>query len=156
MFSQVHKKDSHDILVYKIGKVNTISCSEVYPENQHMSEDVPRNKDILFGRGPDCWNHDGNKNFRITIANFQEIYHSISNRAKKVELVAKILDDIQAAGARFLKQNHDSNKWKEVDRKACIEKVCNVMSPAALDSINFKDAIHIDVLRKINSGGPCY
>jgi hypothetical protein len=106
----------------------------MYLEDKQMSEDVtrifPRSKDILFGRGSDCWNHDGNKQFRITIANNQEIYHSMSRRADKVELVAKVVDDIQASGARFLKRIENSNDWKEVDRKFCIEKVRTVlMSP---------------------------
>jgi hypothetical protein len=103
----------------------------MYLEDKPMSEDVrrifPRSKDILFGRGSDCWNHNGNKKFRITIANNQEIYHSMSRRADKVKLVAKIVDDIQASGARFLKRIKDCNDWKEVDRKFCIEKVRNVV-----------------------------
>jgi hypothetical protein len=88
-----------------------------------MSEKGPNDYDILLGRGPDCWNHQGNKQFRITIGNYQELYHSISKRAEKVKLVARIVDAIHASGARFLKRKNDSDEWKDVERKTCIEKV---------------------------------
>jgi hypothetical protein len=88
-----------------------------------MSEKGPNDYDILLGRGPDCWNHQGNKQFRITIGNHQELYHSISKRAEKVKLVARIVDAIHASGARFLKRKNDSDEWKDVERKTCIEKV---------------------------------
>jgi hypothetical protein len=87
------------------------------------SDEEPRKYDILFGRGSDCWNHHGNKQFRILVANYQEKYHSIQCRSEKVKLVAEIVEEIRLSGTRFLKRYGESSTWEEVDRKTTIEKV---------------------------------
>ena len=88
-----------------------------------MSNEDPRMCDILFGRESDCWNHDGNKQFRFIVANYQEKYHSLAYRSEKVKLVAEIVKEIKSSGARFLRRNKELNVWEEVDRKNVIEKV---------------------------------
>jgi hypothetical protein len=88
-----------------------------------MNNEHPRNCDILFGRGPDCWNHAGNKQFRLTVAKYHETYHSMHCRSEKVKLVAGIVQEIRSSGARFMRRNTQSNQWEEVDRKTTIEKV---------------------------------
>lgn len=88
-----------------------------------MSIDSPSTNDILFGRDSDSWNHEGNRRFRIVVANYQDEYHATTARTKKVEIVAKIVEELRGSGARFLKRDSKTKKWFEVDRKASIEKV---------------------------------
>jgi hypothetical protein len=90
-----------------------------------MSNEVPRKCDILFGRGSDCWNHDGNKKFRAIVAKYEEKYHSFQCRSEKMKLVAEIVKEIRSSGARFLRRNTESKVWEEVNRKTTIEKVRN-------------------------------
>jgi hypothetical protein len=87
------------------------------------SDEEPRKCDILLGRGSDSWNHHGNKQFRVLVANNQQKYHSMQCRSEKVKLVAEIVEDIRLSGTRFLKRNKESSAWEEVDRKTTIEKV---------------------------------
>lgn len=83
----------------------------------------PTEDDILFGRDSDSWNHEGNRKFRSVVAKYQDKYHTTKSRAEKVKIVAKIVEELQSTGTRFLKRDHPSKPWYEVDRKACIEKV---------------------------------
>ena len=88
-----------------------------------MSDEKPRKCDILFGRESDCWNHYGNKQFRLIVAKYQEKYHSMECRSEKVKLVAEIVQEIKSSDARFLRRSKELKKWEEVDRKIIIEKV---------------------------------
>jgi len=83
----------------------------------------PARIDILFGRDSDSWNHEGNRNFRELVVKHQEKYHVTQARSDKVSIVANIVSELKASGAKFLKRDNDSKMWFEVDRKACIEKV---------------------------------
>lgn len=85
--------------------------------------EAPTTTDILFGRDSDSWNHEGNRRFRIVVAKYQDEYHSTNARAKKVAIVAKIVEELKSGGCRFLKKNPQNSKWFEVDRKAAVEKV---------------------------------
>lgn len=86
--------------------------------------DVPTNKDVLFGRDADSWNHEGNRKFRKVIANYQQKYHSVKLRFDKVAIVAKIVQELKADGVRLLRRRDNiRKKWFEVDHKAYIEKV---------------------------------
>ena len=87
--------------------------------------DSPTEKDILFGRNSNSWNHEGNRRFRAVVGKYQEKYHSTKSRAHKVTFVATIVNELKSSGTRFLKRDHPNKEYYEVDRKACIEKVCN-------------------------------
>ena len=87
--------------------------------------DSPTEKDILFGRNPSSWNHEGNKRFRTVVAKHQGKYHSTKSRAQKVAFVATIVNELKSSGTRFLKRDYPNKEYYEVDRKACIEKVFN-------------------------------
>lgn len=88
-----------------------------------MNKEYPSECDILLGKGPDCWNHTGNKQFRRVVAKYQEKYHSIECRSEKVKLVAEIVEEIRSFGSRFLRRNGESQLWEEVDRKTSVNKV---------------------------------
>jgi hypothetical protein len=95
--------------------------------------DNPEPEDVLFGRDSESWNHDGNKHFRAIVADYQDDYHSTKLRSRKVEIVARIIEELKQRGARFLKRDRDSVGWYEVDRKQVVEKVrCMVILPLSL------------------------
>jgi len=85
--------------------------------------DSHNNKDVIFGRDADSWNHEGNRNFRLVIAKYQAQYHAVKLRFDKVTLVAKIVGELKDSGVRFLRRDSRTGKWFEVDHKAYIEKV---------------------------------
>jgi len=85
--------------------------------------DSHNNKDVIFGRDADSWNHEGNRNFRLVIAKYQAQYHAVKLRFDKVAIVAKIVGELKDSGVRFLKRDCRTGKWFEVDHKAYIEKV---------------------------------
>jgi hypothetical protein len=102
-----------------------------------MNKEHPRRSDILFGRGSDCWNHCGNKRFRLIIAKYQEKYHSKECRSEKMTVVAEIVEEIRSSGARFLRRNGDSKAWEEVDRKSIVEKVRRSLPALAASLTSF-------------------
>jgi hypothetical protein len=88
-----------------------------------MSDEEPRSCDILFGRGFESWNHEGNKQFRRIIAKHYARYHLMKCRSEKVTVVAEIVEEIRSSGARFLRRNGESHLWEEVDRKTAVDNV---------------------------------
>jgi hypothetical protein len=107
-----------------------------------MSDEEPRKCDILFGKGADCWNHSGNKTFRVLVSNYQEKYHSMQCRSEKVNLVAYIVQEIISSGARFLRRNGESKAWEEVNRKTIIEKVIERKSISIIIFVPAKQVGH--------------
>jgi hypothetical protein len=100
-----------------------------------MTIETPLSEDILFGRDSDSLNHEGNRRFRIVVAAYQKEYHSTTGRVKKTQIVAKIVEEIKSSGSRFLKRNSRTNKWDEVERKACVEKVCSSLHHSLVDEV---------------------
>lgn len=54
----------------------------------------PFNSDILCGRGYASFYHEGNINFRITIASHMTEYLAAQTKGEKTRLVRRIVDDI--------------------------------------------------------------
>mmetsp|Transcript_13895 Transcript_13895/g.21184 ORF Transcript_13895/g.21184 Transcript_13895/m.21184 type:complete len:155 (-) Transcript_13895:1122-1586(-) len=94
----------------------------------NLARDIakPDKKDILLGREPKSWNHEGNQRYRELILKHQNEYHAAAKRCIKTSIVASIVDKLASEGCRFLKKGKKKKKniWHQVDRTACIEKVC--------------------------------
>jgi hypothetical protein len=84
---------------------------------------LPDNNDVLFGRGSDCWAHEGNIHFRSVVSKYQDEYHSNKTRSEKADIVGTIVQEMKQIGARFLKKDPYSDGWYEANRAAIIEKV---------------------------------
>lgn len=91
----------------------------------NLARDItkPDKKDILLGREPKSWNHEGNQRYRELILKHQNEYHAAAKRCIKTSIVASIVDMLASEGCRFLKKGKKRNTWHQVDRTACIEKV---------------------------------
>lgn len=81
---------------------------------------VPRNEDIVFGRGMFLQDHWGNIHFRDVIDGRRNTYDE-SDRKGKTRLASKIVQSMQETGGRFLKD--DGMGWVEVEDKVARQKV---------------------------------
>lgn len=61
-------------------------------------------KDVLFGRGSGPNDHEGNIEFRNTVARRKEEYMSTNNRQAKAKIALEIVQTVYAANGRFLKK----------------------------------------------------
>ena len=61
-------------------------------------------KDVLFGRGSGPNDHEGNIEFRNTVALRKEEYMSTNNRQAKAKIALEIVQTVYAANGRFLKK----------------------------------------------------
>ena len=90
----------------------------------------PGNYDVVCGRGRTTFNHVGNRRFRITISMYLDRYLQAKTRVEKGDTVQAIIDTIQCAGGRFLKQDLESKTWQQVDAKTAKEKIGHALRDA--------------------------
>lgn len=91
----------------------------------NLARDIttPGEKDILLGREPKSWNHEGNRRYREVILKHQKEYHAAAKRCIKTSIVASIVEKLTSEGCRFLKRDKKNKVWHQVDRTTCVEKV---------------------------------
>ena len=83
---------------------------------------VPREADILLGRGRGAQNHTGNVNYRYLIESFRKRYEKIPSKGAKTQLIREVVDCIYNKGGRFLKQD-PYGRWIPVDPEVARDKV---------------------------------
>ena len=69
---------------------------------------IPRQEDVLFGKGSAINQHPGNKNFR-SIVDKQKATFAVVDRKTKRRIATKIINDIHHAGGRFLGEDISKN-----------------------------------------------
>ena len=82
--------------------------------------------DVLLGRGGATNNHDGNRKFRLIVAEHQHEYLQARKR-DKVIIARRIVAIVQGTGGRFLKQGHSNSTWVEVTDKRAQEKASQAL-----------------------------
>lgn len=92
--------------------------------------DTPQDFDILLGRGKTSFNHVGNRRFRVFIGLHLRRYMDASSRMEKTLVVNGVVEAIQEAGGRFLKQDSKTEKWFQVTPKMAREKVGHALRDA--------------------------
>ena len=65
---------------------------------------VPKDMDVVCGRGCASVNRPGNKRFTAIVQTGLEEYEKALTRVDKTMVVAKVLDEVLQNGARFLKK----------------------------------------------------
>ena len=86
--------------------------------------------DIICGRQSESLNHVGNRRFRVTINLYLQRYRETANaRRKRVELITEIIETLQAAGAKFLKQKRDT--YVELSEREVRQKVAHALRDMA-------------------------
>jgi hypothetical protein len=81
---------------------------------------VPRNYDVLLGRGRPYQEHTGNLRCNDVVVNAMEDYERAS-RTDKTTIARHVIEKIKGYGGRFLKQNH--GVWEEVDDAEALRKI---------------------------------
>ena len=90
---------------------------------------IPRNEDVLCGRGKTCFFHGGNDHFRMLIAQNVELYKAAPTKKVKMQVVALVVDTVITKGGRFLTQDKDGN-WIDGGRKQGKKKTGHAMRDA--------------------------
>jgi hypothetical protein len=78
--------------------------------------DLPRQVDVLCGRGKICFHHEGNDKFRTLIAEHADTYQMAPTKKAKMQVIMLIVDIVIARGGRFLINNKDGT-WADGGRK---------------------------------------
>lgn len=71
----------------------------------------PSSSASFLSSGKLSFNHVGNRRFRDLISASVAKYNEAESRLEKAKIVNGIVDDIQAAGGRFLRQDEKEETW---------------------------------------------
>lgn len=104
---------------------------------------VPGKWDVLCQRGKECYEHSGNRRFRMLIAAHLGQYIASTNRREKTRLVSNIVRIVYARAAKssgggFVKRDLLARRWIKLSEKQAHEKVSQALRDA----------------RKMNNVGP--
>jgi hypothetical protein len=85
----------------------------------------PDNWSVICGRGKECFEHYGNKRFRILVDMDLENYARAKSKLDKSLIVMKILDTVRDASNQggFVKQHSETQRWFEVGDEVAREKI---------------------------------
>jgi hypothetical protein len=93
----------------------------------------PNGRDVLFGRGKNMFNHNGNVRFRLLIQQRSKEYENAPSRRIKSAIVYAIVQTVHGYGGRFLKREKGP-VWEVVTASEAIQKVryCSYSQAAML------------------------
>lgn len=96
---------------------------------------VPGKWDVICQRGKECYEHAGNKRFRMIISNSIEKYKNASSRREKSQIVSNIVNTISSAAANssgggFVRKDLLTMNWVRVSDKVAHEKVGQALRDA--------------------------
>ena len=93
---------------------------------------IPSKYDVICGRGKDCFNHIGNRRFRVTIAINLKTYLEAKNKIDKSMVVNAIVDQVREASPQggFVKLDRQTGTWYALDADGSREKVGHAMRDA--------------------------
>jgi len=84
---------------------------------------TPRANDVLCGRGPKSFKHQGNQKLRTLIVLSLERYDRCESRKQKTLLIRDIIQSILKEGGRFLKFDKTNDGWFDGGIKAARSRV---------------------------------
>eukprot|EP00980_Cylindrotheca_fusiformis_P021333 scaffold8212_cov93-Cylindrotheca_fusiformis.AAC.13 len=87
---------------------------------------VPRESDIIFGRGKRNQDHSGNIRMREFVVEYKHLY-SVLKRYEKQALVENLYEMMVQRGARFLRKDEEMDIWVIVDREQAVKKVSHAL-----------------------------
>lgn len=101
--------------------------------NRTLSDDfVPGDYDVICGRGKVCFNHIGNRRFRVTIAMNLKKYMESKSKLEKSLVVNSIVEQVRDASPNggFVKRDPLTGNWFALGADASREKVGHAMRDA--------------------------
>ena len=99
-----------------------------------MGHVVPQELDILCGRGGLSNKHAGNQLYLRIVQHNKDLYQEIQNPKHKHCLAQSIIDAVEGAGARFLKQDKATKAWDEISRDAALSKTLQALRERSKDN----------------------
>lgn len=96
--------------------------------------ETPNQKDILFGRGGESNNAEGNRRYQKVIESRCQAYSALGGRKAKTQLAWQIYKELRDEGARFLKKEKGSLYWSEAPEGDCRKKISQRLRERALEA----------------------
>ena len=89
---------------------------------------IPKNEDVLFGRGGRTNHHPGNIRLREVVKQYQEAYQ-LAKKVDKPKISKLIVSALRSSNppSRFLRMDVETNKWVDVGQKRAAEKVSQTL-----------------------------
>mmetsp|Transcript_65442 Transcript_65442/g.98694 ORF Transcript_65442/g.98694 Transcript_65442/m.98694 type:complete len:371 (-) Transcript_65442:84-1196(-) len=95
---------------------------------------VPGKWDVICQRGKECFEHVGNRRFRMCIDSHLDSYVKVKSRQQKSKIVTSIVQNIRKAasssGGGFVRKDLLTRRWFKVDDKLAREKVGQALRDA--------------------------
>jgi len=107
---------------------NKLDGKKCYPLNF-----VPRDTDVIVGKGINCYNHAGNKMLRRLVAANLIVYAETSWKKEKSKILSNIVDHIRVKGS-FIKKDRARGQYFDADDFLARDKI----SQAFRNAINQK------------------
>ena len=102
----------------------------------YLSDDFcPSEFDVICGRGKDCYNHSGNRRFRMSIDMSLQSYTAADTKLQKSLIVMSIVDMFQKnsrQGGGFVRQERGTGRWYRIADEAAREKVGQTIREAVV------------------------
>mmetsp|Transcript_8044 Transcript_8044/g.12753 ORF Transcript_8044/g.12753 Transcript_8044/m.12753 type:complete len:419 (+) Transcript_8044:61-1317(+) len=95
---------------------------------------VPGKWDVICQRGKECFEHVGNRRFRMAIDNHLDSYMKVKSRQQKSKIVTSIVEGIKKSagcnGGGFIRKDLLTRRWFRVSDKLAREKVGQALRDA--------------------------
>jgi len=95
---------------------------------------VPGKWDVICQRGKECYDHVGNRRFRMIIDSHLGTYMEVMSRRQKTKIVTTIVSNIRSAAAEsgggFVRKDLLTRRWFKVTDKLAREKVGQALRDA--------------------------
>lgn len=90
---------------------------------RYCSAHEPKTFDVLCGRGRDCYEHVGNKEFRDMIDANVRLYEETTTKHERGTIVTGIVRHIRKNGGNFLRFDNQQQTWIELPEYEARQKV---------------------------------
>lgn len=111
------------------------------PKSNRELAPQPSNIDVLCGRGRVAFEHEGNRKFRVLVAQSIPAYMG-GNRRQKSLVVIKVINTVYDAGGRFLKRTGPKMQWQVAGMRTVREKVGHALRDACSNKVKCITTIH--------------
>jgi len=83
---------------------------------------LPRDTDVIIGKGAQCYNHYGNKTLRSVVFSTMTDYDATTCKREKSKIVTHVLEQIQMDGS-FIKKDINTGRFFNVDAFMARDKI---------------------------------
>ena len=92
--------------------------------NNYLPPDfIPGPNDVVCARGRSYWDHEGNREYRASIAAATKKYSGTTNKLEKTLIVSEIVEAVHHKKGKFVKKEKKGGPWVEVDEIFAREKI---------------------------------